>query len=65
MLSYDSTPRILLTGTAADGDRIDLVAYDDTACGIYRNGLPVPGQQWDPCRLDESTDALMRALSLE
>ena len=59
------TERILLTGTAPGGDRIDLVAYGGNRCGIFRNGLPDPDAQWDLCDLEESTLALARALGLE
>ena len=57
--------RILLTGTAPDGGRFDLVAYGNNHCGISRNGTPDPHRQWRPCDLDESTLELMRLLELE
>ena len=44
--------RILLTGTAPDGGRFDLVAYGNNHCGISRNGTPDPHWQWRPCDLD-------------
>ena len=59
------TERILLTGTAPGGDRVDLVAYGINRCGIFRNGLPEPNAQWDLCDLEESTLALARALGFE
>ena len=64
-MSNDPAERILLTSTAPNGDRIDLVAYGDGSCGISRNGLPEPDQQWAPCELERSMISLMRALGLE
>ena len=65
MPSNDPNERILLTGTAPNGDRFDLVAYGDSACGISRNGLPDPDRQWAPCNLETSLAYLMEALGLE
>jgi hypothetical protein len=65
MACDQQTERILLTGTAPDGDRIDLVAFGDDSCGIMRNGAPLPDRRWTPCQIDDSTLALMRALGLE
>jgi hypothetical protein len=65
MVFDDPTNRVLLTGTAPNGDRIDLVAYGGSACGISRNGVPDPARRWEPCDLDASTRELMRTLGLE
>ena len=65
MPSDDPNERILLTGTAPNGDRLDLVAYGDGTCGISRNGLPDADRQWAPCDLDTSLACLMEALALE
>jgi len=65
MPSNDPNERILLTGTAPNGDRLDLVAGGESRCDIFRNGQPDPNLRWSPCDLDASTQALMRALDLE
>lgn len=65
MASNDPAERIVLTGTAPNGDRIDLVAYGGDRCGISRNGLPDPDRQWEPCEVEESTRDLMHALELQ
>jgi hypothetical protein len=64
-MALDRNERVLLTGTAANGDRVDLVGYGDNRCGIYRNGRPDPDRQWESCDLDASTAALMQTLGLE
>ena len=64
MVPNESADRIVLTGTAGNGDRVDLVSYGDRSCGIAVNGLPDPGRQWAPCDVDESTLALVLALGL-
>ena len=38
MPSNDPNERILLTGTAPNGDRLDLVAGAESRCDIFRNG---------------------------
>ena len=65
MASNDTAEHVILTGTAPDGDRIDLVVYRDDRCGLSRNGRPIADRQWSPCRINESALELMRALGLE
>lgn len=65
MVSNEPAERIVLTGTAPNGDRIDFVARGKQDCGITRNGRPVPDLQWSPCQPEASTIALMRLLELE
>ena len=65
MASNDPAERVLLTGTAPSGDRVDLVAYGGGRCGISVNGLPDPARQWAKCPVEESMRELMRALELE
>ena len=65
MASNDPAARVLLTGTAPNGDRVDLVAYGGGRCGISVNGVPDPSRQWAKCVVEESMRELMRALELE
>jgi hypothetical protein len=59
------TDRVLLTATSPEGDRVELVAYGGGACGVLRNGTPVPGLQWEPCRVEAATEALVRLARLD
>ena len=51
---------VIMTMTAPNGDRVDLVSYSDGSCGVLCNGQPIPGKQWSPCRMRESTAELLR-----
>ena len=52
--------QVVMTMTAPNGDRVELVEYHDRSCGLLRNGQPVPGKHWKPCRMRESTAELLR-----
>jgi len=59
-----SAARVVVTMTAPDGDRLELVAYPDGGCGILRSGKPVRGSKSTPCRMEECGDELLRLAGL-
>ena len=58
-------PRVLLTATSPEGDRLELVAYGAGGCGVSRNGVPIRHVQWQACRIDAATGALLRLAKLD
>ena len=65
MLDHDSQgAKVLLCATSPSGDELALIEYVDGACGITRNGEPLPAWLWNPCQMTEATKALLSLAGL-
>lgn len=51
---------LIMTLTAANGDKLELVDYVGSGCGLLCNGVPIPKMKWVPCRMDRCTAELLR-----
>jgi hypothetical protein len=57
-------PRVLITATAGNGDKIEMLAYPDGGCGLTRNGLPIANSKSVPCEPDQCGAQLLRLCDL-
>lgn len=51
--------RIILTAIAPNGDALALVSYSDGSCSLTCGGELIPGLNWKPCDIAESTKLLL------
>lgn len=56
--------RVVITATAANGDKIDLLAYPTGQCGLARNGTPLPKTLSTPCDPNQCAAELLRLCGL-
>jgi hypothetical protein len=62
------TPKIdklHITAIAANGDELAIVTFTTGRCGLARNGLPIPGMEWEMSQIDQCTAELIRQARLE
>ena len=55
-----STIRVLVTHTDSNGGRLELVAYDDSGCGLRRDGRPIPDMKWDAEQMEQCAVEFLR-----
>ena len=53
-----ATAKIIMTATAGNGDRVELLCYGDETFGLRRNGVAVDGTRWPD--VGGAIEALMR-----
>jgi len=51
---------VIMTMIAVNGDKLALVEYPNSGCGLLRNGVPIPEMTWIPCQMDRCTAELLR-----
>jgi hypothetical protein len=61
MAPYESRGvEVIMTMTAFNGDKLELVGYPSSGCGLLRSGVAIPEMTWIPCQMDRCTAELLR-----
>ena len=52
--------RVVITATAHNGDKIEMLAYPDGGCGLARNGVLIPQTRSIPCDAEQCGVELLK-----